>query len=53
MKLPHHLSIQNGHLQINGQNRVIEQFESHKTALGVRYPKLQVLFAVNGTGAAE
>ena len=68
MKLPHHLTIKNGHLHINGQDcvalaekygtplyvtsedRVVEQFESDKKALGARYPKVQVLFAAKANG---
>ena len=68
MKLPHHLSVRNGHLCINGrdtvalaqqygtplyvtsEDRVVEQFESYKKALGSRYPKVRVLFAAKANG---
>ncbi|MEN6443323.1 MAG: diaminopimelate decarboxylase [Methanoregula sp.] len=68
MKLPHHITISNGHLHIGGQDcvalaekygtplyvtsedRVCEQFQSFKTALVSRYPKVQVLFAAKANG---
>jgi diaminopimelate decarboxylase len=68
VKLPHHITISNGHLHIGGQDcvalaekygtplyvtsedRVCEQFQSFKTALVSRYPKVQVLFAAKANG---
>jgi len=68
VKLPHHLTIKNGRLHINGQDcitlaekygtplyvtsedRIVEQFENYKKALGARYPKVQVLFAAKANG---
>jgi diaminopimelate decarboxylase len=37
-------------LYVTSEDRVIEQFESYKKALGARYPKVQVLFAAKANG---
>jgi len=68
MKLPCHLTVQDGHLHIGGQDcvslagkygtplyvtsedRIVEQFESYKKALGARYPKVTVLYAAKANG---
>jgi hypothetical protein len=40
VRLVHNLTIHNGQ---DCEDRVLEQFESYKKALGARYPKVQVL----------
>ena len=37
-------------LYITSEDRVVEQFESYKKAFGIRYPKVQVLFAAKANG---
>ena len=37
-------------LYVTSEDRVIEQFENYKKALGARYPKVQVLFAAKANG---
>ena len=37
-------------LYVTSEDRVVEQFESYKKALGARYPQVQVLFAAKANG---
>jgi diaminopimelate decarboxylase len=37
-------------LYVTSEDRVVEQFESYKRALGSRYPKVQVLYAAKANG---
>ena len=37
-------------LYVTSEDRVVEQFESYKKALGARYPKVRVLFAAKANG---
>ncbi|OPY38691.1 MAG: Diaminopimelate decarboxylase [Methanoregula sp. PtaU1.Bin051] len=37
-------------LYVTSEDRVVEQFENYKKALGARYPKVQVLYAAKANG---